>query len=480
MSQVGPATDTGVGVPTGRKHPEARKDPSVRGKKGKQAQSAGSSALTGSQAEPPAPGSGVSRRFATELGAMPETEARALLRGCSIEEDMPAVLADGRMYERLEEHLCRCPICLDSMAQDVALETLFREEFMRCHACRTPHHRRCVEQHAMASVERGRAVLACPLPECGSQWEAAVLDWALGETSDVRRRYDSAIAATQELQDAAGTADAVALSPRTVEALRRSGARPCPRCQAWIQKQPEGLLTGCDNMTCRCGCMFCFKCGLEARAGGVKRCRCVGTQHGFISQGEVLGNYSRGPSHGGRMGQDMDLTRRPKGPASKPTAARLKKELGAIAQDPPPFVNVCCRDSNILAWSFLIQGPPETPYEGGWYWGHLDVPKDYPFSPPLIRMATPNGRFQADSWLCQTLVDFHPEGWQPSWNISSLLVALLSLMCEDAYTPGAIHPPTTDESKRSLARESLEWNRRHADFCRAFPPVAGGGGPGPP
>merc|ERR1712113_1156901 len=138
---------------------------------------------------------------------------------------------------------------------------------------------------------------------------------------------------------------------------------------------------------------------------------------------------------------------------------RLRKELKILLSDPPPYVHVRCDEANILSWSFLIEGPPDTPFDGGWYFGRLDVPSDYSFSPPLIRIVTPNGRFDNNSWLCRSVLDYHPEGWQPTFTLASVLMALLSLMCEDSFTPGAIHPPESFETKRHLATESMAWNR---------------------
>jgi ubiquitin-conjugating enzyme E2 J2 len=179
------------------------------------------------------------------------------------------------------------------------------------------------------------------------------------------------------------------------------------------------------------------------------------------------------PTHsgGGAVGSnDEDLTKRKKGKASKQTQARLRKELSSIKADPPPYVHVRC-ESNSLMWSFLIQGPPDSAYEGGWYWGKLEVSNEYPFWPPLIRILTPSGRFEADQWLCRTLSDYHPEGWQPSWNLAGLLMALLTLMVADAFTPGALHPPMEISERRRLARESLAWNKRQLEFVRDFPDI---------
>lgn len=215
--------------------------------------------------------------------------------------------------------------------------------------------------------------------------------------------------------------------------------------------------------------MFCFKCGMEARAGGVARCRCVGMHHSFIPRSQVLNNY-RGV---GFFAQDDDLIRRARGPASKQAAARLRKEFKSIAADPPPFLHVKCDESNILSWSFLVEGPPDTPYDGGWYWGELEMLKDYPFVPPLIRLLTPNGRFEAEKWICRSVFDYHPEGWQPSQTLAGVLTTLLALMCDDGFTAGAVHPPPPLEQRDRLARMSLAWNLQQHKFAKAFPDIEG-------
>mmetsp|Transcript_23283 Transcript_23283/g.55416 ORF Transcript_23283/g.55416 Transcript_23283/m.55416 type:complete len:416 (-) Transcript_23283:75-1322(-) len=372
----------------------------------------------------------------------------------------------------------KCPICLEDTGAPTAgpdsVEVGGVQQVQRCGVCQTTFHRACACTTVMAAVEEGgplRLPMRCPVPGCSAEWPVELIAWALDEGQLMR--YHTACGAAEELRSAAagcsGSDAPPPDSPRTVETLRRLGVRSCPQCRSLIQKQAEGLLTGCDKMTCRCGCMFCFQCGIEARAGGVARCRCVGNQHNFIPQSNVLSNY-RGESGFGSAA-DEDLTKRKKGKATKQTLARLKKELKDIQADPPPFVHVRCEQANSLAWSFVIQGPVDTPYEGGWYWGRLEVSKEYPFWPPLIRILTPNGRFEPDQWLCRTLADYHPEGWQPAWSLAGLLMALATLMVADAFTPGAVHPPAQAADVRLLAQKSLEWNKAQPDFMKEFPDI---------
>lgn len=150
---------------------------------------------------------------------------------------------------------------------------------------------------------------------------------------------------------------------------------------------------------------------------------------------------------------------------------RLLKELKGIFADPPPYIHVACDEANILDWSFLLEGPEDTPYEGGWYWGRLNLSKDYPFAPPSILMVTPNGRFETNTRLCLSMSDYHPESWQPSWSLSTVLKGLLSFMCEDTLTAGSITPVPSDQARKILARASLKWNQAQPEFMEAFPEV---------
>mmetsp|Transcript_41693 Transcript_41693/g.75719 ORF Transcript_41693/g.75719 Transcript_41693/m.75719 type:complete len:257 (-) Transcript_41693:98-868(-) len=156
---------------------------------------------------------------------------------------------------------------------------------------------------------------------------------------------------------------------------------------------------------------------------------------------------------------------------SKQANNRLRKELKQIFADPPPHIYVYCDEANMLNWSYLLEGPPDTPYEGGWYWGRLRFPKDFPFGPPSILMVTPNGRFETNQRLCLSMSDYHPESWQPAWSVAAVLKGLLSFMCEEAHTAGAISPPPSHEERRQLAGASLSWNKSQPEFMKAFPEV---------
>jgi len=102
---------------------------------------------------------------------------------------------------------------------------------------------------------------------------------------------------------------------------------------------------------------------------------------------------------------------------------RLTRELRAIQKNPltNPIVHTTPIDSNILEWHYVIEGSKETPYEGGYYWGKIIFPKEYPLKPPSVMMLTPNGRFQISRRLCLSMSDFHPGKYDAPCNCSNSL-----------------------------------------------------------
>lgn len=154
--------------------------------------------------------------------------------------------------------------------------------------------------------------------------------------------------------------------------------------------------------------------------------------------------------------------------ATKAAHKRLTKEYKALLDNSPPYITAHPSESNILEWHYLIDGPKDTPYEGGQYHGTLTFTYEYPFKPPAIRMITPNGRFQTNTRLCLSMSDFHPDLWNPAWNVSTILNGLLSFMTGDEPTTGSIQ--TSDETKRKFAQASMEWNcNKNPKFKEQFP-----------
>jgi len=148
---------------------------------------------------------------------------------------------------------------------------------------------------------------------------------------------------------------------------------------------------------------------------------------------------------------------------------RLTRELKAIQKSPltNPRVYTTPLERNILEWHYVIEGSKDTPYEGGFYWGKLVFPKEYPLKPPSVLMLTPNGRFRIGKRLCLSMSDFHPESWNPMWSVSTIITGLISFMVETAPTLGSIE--SSESQKKKFAQFSLDYNVRDPKFSGLFP-----------
>lgn len=148
---------------------------------------------------------------------------------------------------------------------------------------------------------------------------------------------------------------------------------------------------------------------------------------------------------------------------------RLTRELKAIQTNPltDPRVHTTPVENNLLEWHYVIEGSKDTPYEGGFYWGKLIFPKEYPLKPPGVMMLTPNGRFQTGRRLCLSMSDFHPESWNPMWSVSTIITGLISFMVESAPTLGSIN--TSIAEKKKFAYHSLDFNVKDDTFKKMFP-----------
>ncbi|XP_040563608.1 ubiquitin-conjugating enzyme E2 J2 [Lepeophtheirus salmonis] len=147
--------------------------------------------------------------------------------------------------------------------------------------------------------------------------------------------------------------------------------------------------------------------------------------------------------------------------------ARLRQDYIRLKKDPLPYIVAEPLPSNLLEWHYVVTGPENSPYQGGLYHGKLVFPIEFPFKPPSIYMITPNGRFITQQRLCLSISDFHPDMWNPSWTLGSILNGLLSFMLESSPTTGSIETPVA--TKRNYAYNSLEFNLSNKTFVKLFP-----------
>ena len=153
----------------------------------------------------------------------------------------------------------------------------------------------------------------------------------------------------------------------------------------------------------------------------------------------------------------------------KGSSSRLQKELNEVLKSLPEGVEaVCPSEGNLHEIHFVLRGPDGSPFAGGQFWGKLVFPPTYPAAAPDLFFFTPQGRFEPGKKICASFTSFHPESWNVSWRLSTLLVAILSFLLEtDASTAGAVNSFAGE--KRRLAACSWRFNAESAAFRKLFP-----------
>ncbi|CAO1618502.1 unnamed protein product [Parajaminaea phylloscopi] len=146
------------------------------------------------------------------------------------------------------------------------------------------------------------------------------------------------------------------------------------------------------------------------------------------------------------------------------SSKRITKELAELTKEPLPCIEVSVSDTNVYQWSAVIQGPPDSPYQGGRFRLAMDFPVEYPFKGPRVRFLTkvfhPN--VDDDGNLCVGLLK--SDQWKPSTKASTILQSIQSLLAEpnpdDALVASIAEMYTKDRPQFDATAK--EWVQKYA------------------
>jgi ubiquitin-conjugating enzyme E2 Z len=132
-------------------------------------------------------------------------------------------------------------------------------------------------------------------------------------------------------------------------------------------------------------------------------------------------------------------------PLTQKAVRRIHQDIENIMKDDIKeqgiFYNM--DDSDISTGTALIIGPPNTPYEGGFYFFSVKFPPNYPFDPPAMCTLTQDGftRFNPNLYregkICLSLINTWHVGdkWSGCQSLSTVLLSILtSVLIEDPFT----------------------------------------------
>ena len=137
------------------------------------------------------------------------------------------------------------------------------------------------------------------------------------------------------------------------------------------------------------------------------------------------------------------------------------QEIGQIQKGSDLSIAVACQESDVRQVKALVIGPPQTPYEYGFFEFAIRFTNDYPSKPPKVDAKTTNGgrcRFNpniyAQGKVCLSILGtWHGEKpgeeWSSAQGLESILWSIQSLMSNNPYEnePGYENAKSQDDKK---------------------------------
>ncbi|KAF2806704.1 UBC-like protein [Mytilinidion resinicola] len=129
---------------------------------------------------------------------------------------------------------------------------------------------------------------------------------------------------------------------------------------------------------------------------------------------------------------------------SNQSILRITRELSEIQKGPDLSLAVACRDIDVRQVRALIIGPPDTPYEFGFFEFAVKFGREYPTKPPAVTAVTTNSgrtRFNPNIYsggkVCLSILGTwrgeRGEEWSSAQGLESILISIQSLMSSNPY-----------------------------------------------
>ncbi|KAH8695469.1 putative ubiquitin conjugating enzyme, partial [Talaromyces proteolyticus] len=142
-------------------------------------------------------------------------------------------------------------------------------------------------------------------------------------------------------------------------------------------------------------------------------------------------------------------------------------EFAELTETPPTGIKVeLTNESDLYNWKVYMEGPVDTPYQGGTFIVNIVLPKEYPFKPPTVSFATkiyhPNVSNDEKGSMCLGMLK--SDEWKPSSRIGAVLEFARQLLVEpmpDDAVEGRIAEQYQNDRKR-FDEVARDWTRRYA------------------
>ncbi|KAF3008747.1 hypothetical protein B5807_05157 [Epicoccum nigrum] len=142
---------------------------------------------------------------------------------------------------------------------------------------------------------------------------------------------------------------------------------------------------------------------------------------------------------------------------------RIIKETERLMNEPVQGISATPHDDNLRYFDVTIDGPSQSPYEGGVFKLELFLPDDYPMTPPKVRFLTKIYHPNIDR-LGRICLDVLKSNWSPALQIRTILLSIQALL----GAPNPDDPLANDvaqawkENQAQAIATAKEWTQQYA------------------
>ncbi|KAJ5075765.1 ubiquitin-conjugating enzyme e2 36-like isoform x1 [Anaeramoeba ignava] len=142
---------------------------------------------------------------------------------------------------------------------------------------------------------------------------------------------------------------------------------------------------------------------------------------------------------------------------------RIMKETQRLLSEPSPGISAKPDETNFRYFHVIIEGPYQSPYEGGVFHLELFVPDEYPMVPPKARFLTKIYHPNIDK-VGRICLNILKKQWVPTLQIRTLLISIQALLAapnpEDPLDPQVAKH--WKENEPEALKTAREWTLKYA------------------
>lgn len=145
---------------------------------------------------------------------------------------------------------------------------------------------------------------------------------------------------------------------------------------------------------------------------------------------------------------------------------RIKKELKDCNKDievsgiKAELIN----ESDLMHWQGVINGPEQSPYQGGKFVVDIVLPSDYPFVPPKMKFVSKVWHPNVSSESGAICLDILKNEWSPALTIRTALISLQALLSapEPDDPQDAVVAKQYKEQREAFNEQAKHWTEAFA------------------